>query len=168
MKKLIQRPGLFVVSILCFFLPFCDISCSANGKKIPIGTVSGFDLVVGKQIQKPENRGVVRNNDITIQSSWAALTLLAALAGLGSYFMNITEDKKRKWAKRSAILGAFCLFFLLFFSESWYRYVRDMPLIFRFRLGFYLSWFSLIAAAVMNWRREVTSVLDVETADNVE
>jgi pSer/pThr/pTyr-binding forkhead associated (FHA) protein len=97
-------PAAFAAGILCFFLPFLDISRAG----VKIASVSGFDLIVGKTIEPPKlfdekdlfgemgpaRPAPTRPTPATEEGggkvkpeAFAILALLAGAAGLGLSFL---------------------------------------------------------------------------------
>ncbi len=84
-KKVMQKeqfklvtPVIFVLALLCLFLPFATISC--NGHEL--ATLSSFDMATGAEIQE----------DKTGFSIWALFLILVILAGLALSFWK--SDKR--------------------------------------------------------------------------
>lgn len=86
-------PAVFGIIIVCFFLPFMDVSCS--GQKFM--TFSGIQMVTGTTIQKPGGFGQKSKIEKIDGEPFAVATFVCVLAGLLVSFI-----KKRK----SAILPA--------------------------------------------------------------
>jgi hypothetical protein len=169
MKKKFASPASFLAALLCFLLPFATVRCTDN--PTPLGQLSGIQFVVGENLVKDTNMTNKNNGpvakDVIVDSNWARFAFLMGLLGLGVTFIKMDSQTKRKIAKNAAIFGIVCLIGMWFFADVWYR-SQDMPLVFEYRFGFYLSLGCFIAASVVNWQQKTENVpknfIDVPTS----
>lgn len=71
-------PFIFVASILCFFLPFLNVSC--NGQKA--ASFTGVQLATGTSLEQPQMFGPPRRQNVS-PDPFTAFAGLCALIGLG-------------------------------------------------------------------------------------
>jgi hypothetical protein len=95
-------PVLFIVTVLCFLLPFVTVSC--NGTKV--ATLSGTDLAFGTTIEQPQIYGpsVKKRTDA---EPVATIAFLIAIAGIAVGFL------AARVPLASAITGGLGVLFLL-------------------------------------------------------
>ena len=79
-------PVLFVVTVLCFLLPFVTVSC--NGQKVDKGQFTGLQLATGTTVEQPQMFGRPQKEKVEAQPL-ATAALVCALAGLGLSFLGI-------------------------------------------------------------------------------
>lgn len=96
-------PAVFGIALICFFLPWLDVSCS--GQKVI--TFSGIQLATGKTIDGPTMFGQKQQKRIGGEPL-AIIPLLATLAAIGLGFA-----KHRQGAIGPAVAGAIGALFLL-------------------------------------------------------
>jgi hypothetical protein len=157
MKKKFASPASFLAALLCFLLPFATVRCTDN--PTPLAHLSGIEFVIGENIvneKNKENQGDYgpKVKDVMIESNWARLAFLIGLLGLAAAFMKINESTKRKITTSAAILAIFCLAGMWLFTDAWYR-SQNMPLVFEYRFGYYLSLVCFTTAVVLNRRRKI-------------
>jgi len=102
-------PAIFGLTLICFFLPFTDISCS--GQKV--ATFTGIQLVTGTTIEQPSmfgEKGQVQKVDA---EPLAILAFFSAVVGLGLSFL-----RSRKSAIAPAITGGVGLITLLLLKSK--------------------------------------------------
>lgn len=76
-------PSIFALIVLCFFLPFLDISCSGE----TIETLSGIELAVGKTLKDPAvSSSINADNDRTDAEPLAIAALACGIVGLAVSF----------------------------------------------------------------------------------
>lgn len=80
-KKL--SPALFGIALICFFLPFIEVS--RQGQKI--ASFTGLQLAVATEVQQQGFFGTQRQPKRTDPEPFAILALLAAISGLGLSFL---------------------------------------------------------------------------------
>lgn len=78
----------FVIIIICFFMPFLDLSCS--GQKM--GRVNGLQLVLGGEVETPGMFGGTQRDRIDPEPL-AISAFIAAVIGLLLSFSNRRESK---------------------------------------------------------------------------
>jgi hypothetical protein len=88
-------PAAFVLTLVCFFLPFVTFSC--QGQKI--ASFSGIQLATGTTIEQPQMFGPPKSQKVDAEPL-AILALLSVLAGAGLSFL-----KRKKGAVNSAALA---------------------------------------------------------------
>ncbi len=88
-------PAAFILSLVCFVLPFVAFSC--QGQKV--ASFSGIQLATGTTIQQPQMFGPPKSEKVGAEPL-AALALLCVLAGAGLSFL-----KGKKGAVSSAALA---------------------------------------------------------------
>jgi len=88
-------PALYLVAILCFFLPFVTVSCAS----VQIAEVTGFDLLLNKDIETPPGLedlvpGGTTPSDVSVQEifrddprPFAIAAAAAAVLALGLAFV---------------------------------------------------------------------------------
>ena len=74
-KSVTQKvsPALFGIILLCFFLPFIDITCN----RLEVTSVTGFQMVTGGAVEKQKVKA----------EPLAILVFVSAIAGLGLSFL---------------------------------------------------------------------------------
>ncbi|MFI5105447.1 MAG: hypothetical protein ACHP79_11020, partial [Terriglobales bacterium] len=95
-------PALFIVTTLCFLLPFVTVSC--NGTKV--ASFSGVELATGTTVEQPQMFGPAQKKSVGAEPL-ATMAALCALAGVGLSFLGI------RLAIVPAIGGAVGALFLL-------------------------------------------------------
>jgi hypothetical protein len=75
-------PAVFILALICFFLPFVTFSC--EGRKVL--SLTGIQLVTGSTIQQPQMFGPSQSQKVGAEPL-AVLALLCGLAGLGLSFL---------------------------------------------------------------------------------
>lgn len=74
--------SMFVIILVCFFLPFVTVSCQNN----QVAKLSGIQLIIGSTVETPEFTGGEKIE--TVRPNTQALVALAATGiGLGSSFL---------------------------------------------------------------------------------
>jgi hypothetical protein len=96
-------PVVFVLALICFFLPFVTFSC--QGQRV--ATFSGMQLVTGTTLQQPQAFGPPQQQKIDPEPL-ALLAALAALAGLAVSFL-----RGKRGAIPPAIAGGLGVVFML-------------------------------------------------------
>jgi hypothetical protein len=72
-------PGLFAATLVCFILPFVDVSC--QGERVV--ELSGVELATGKTVEQKGVFGEVRVKHVPA-SGWAIAAVACAVAGIAS------------------------------------------------------------------------------------
>ncbi|HEX8143780.1 MAG TPA: hypothetical protein VF553_14370 [Pyrinomonadaceae bacterium] len=93
----------FALILLCFFLPFVQVSC----REQKLMSITGFQLAFGMELEEPQMFGPTRTRKVPGEAL-VLLTLLATLAGLGCSFL-----KGKLGFLLPAICGACGLLFML-------------------------------------------------------
>ena len=93
----------FALILLCFFLPFVQVSC----REQKMMSITGFQLAFGTELEEPQMFGPPKTRPLAGEPL-VLLTLLAALVGLGCSFI-----KGKLGFLLPAISGAAGLLFML-------------------------------------------------------
>jgi len=101
-------PAIFGIALICFFLPWVNVSC--QGQKV--ATFSGIHLVTGTTVEQPQMFGPAEERKIGGETL-AILVLLSACAGLALSFL-----KDKKGVMGSAVTGGMGVIFLLFLKSK--------------------------------------------------
>ena len=137
-------PGLFIVTILCFLLPFITVSC--NGQKV--ATFSGIQLATGTTLEEPQVFGRPQQKHVDPEPV-ASMALICAVAGLVLSFLGARA------ALAPAISGAVgALLLVVLQSKLESDLTRQAQGMFRleYESGFVLALiFFLVAAAWNAW-----------------
>jgi hypothetical protein len=98
------RVAPFILALLCFALPFLQVSC----KRIPVLSVTGVQLVTGAEVEgRNPLTGEMATHTIP-SNDWIALALISTLLAIGLSF-----TKGLEWILFPAILGGsglICMF----------------------------------------------------------
>ena len=140
-------PVVFVIVLICFFLPFVTVSC--GGEKM--ATLSGVQLITGTSVEGSGSSedvfGTKKETRKVDTEPLAIVALITTLAGLGLSFL-----KNRRSAIGPAIAGAATVIFLLLLK---YKLDSDIltegegVLRMEYNFGFWLAFlFSIIAVAL--------------------
>ena len=100
MRKL--TPAVFVLALICFFLPFATFSCQGQ----EVASLSGIRLATGTTVKQPRLLGPPKSQRVD-PDPLAVLALLSVLAGIGLCFI-----KGKKGAAGSGILAALGIIFM--------------------------------------------------------
>ena len=98
-------PILFLVTVLCFLLPFVTVSC--NGQKV--ATLSGTDLAFGSTVQQPQVFGQPVKKRVDAQPI-ATIAFLIAVAGIA---VGVLAARVPLVSAITGALGAVFLFILM-------------------------------------------------------
>ena len=71
-------PSLFIIILICFFLPFIDISCSGH----KVISFTGIQMVTGTTIQQPSMFGNETKSEKVNPEPLAIITLVCVIIGL--------------------------------------------------------------------------------------
>lgn len=149
-------PALFGIIILCFFLPFANLSCSGQ----TVMTLTGFQLITGTEYSDQNmmgqnmfdqnNENNANNKSREVQSQPMALfALIAAVAGLAVGFI-----RKKTTALISlviAVLGVVFLFLLKINMDGDAALSGQGIIKLEYQSGYWLTIILFIAAAVVQW-----------------
>jgi hypothetical protein len=105
-KKL--SPAIFGIALICFFLPFVNVSC--QGQKV--ASYTGIQLVTGTTIEEPSMFGQKQVREVSGEPL-AILAFLSGIAGLGLSFL-----KSKKSAIGPAVVGIVGLISLLLLKSE--------------------------------------------------
>jgi hypothetical protein len=137
-------PAIFIIILICFFLPFINITC--QGEKV--ATLTGIQLVTGTTIEQPSMFGAKGKTTKVEGELMALLAFISAIVGLILSFL-----KNRKISLATAIVGGLGLIFLLLLKN---KLDNDMlregqgMLQLEYSTGFWLTLIFFILAAVWN------------------
>ena len=143
-------PAIFGIALICFFLPFMNVSC--QGQKI--ATLTGIQLVTGTTIQQPElpslfgGKKQVQKPEKVAGEPLAILVLLSAVVGLGLSFL-----KGRKSSIAPAIIGVAGLILLLLLKAELDNDILSEGqgiLQLEYGIGFWLTFLLFLFAAGLN------------------
>jgi hypothetical protein len=150
-------PVIFVLALICFFLPFVDFSC--QGQKV--ATLTGIQLVTGTNFEQSSMFGGQAKTEKVPSEPLAILSILCVILGLGLSFL---KDKKSKIAP--AISGLAGLTFLLLLKAKIDNDVlREGGGVLRveYDIGFWLTFLLLLIAA--GWHGYLFSRRKIKIAD---
>lgn len=146
-KKL--SPALFVLIIICFFMPFVNLSCSGQ----TIMSLTGFQLITGADIKDQNMFGDINGTQTKqekVESQPLALfALLAAIAGLGLSFI-----RKKSLAIVNVVisaLGAVFLLLLKFNLDGDAELGGQNVITLDYQAGYWLAFLLFLAGAVLFW-----------------
>lgn len=137
------RWSLFAFILLCFLMPFVQVSC--QGQKLM--SFTGFQLALGTEIQEPQMFGTPKVRQISADIL-VLLSLMAVLVGLGSSFI-----KGKFGSLIPAICGAIGLLSMLIFKVRLDNEVLKQGgglLNIEYLFGFISTCFLFLASAVLN------------------
>jgi len=106
-------PALYGVILICFFLPFVNLSCSGQ----TIMSLTGFQLMTGTEVKQPgmfgqdmfgQNNSAEKKSEEIEAQPMALFAFLAALAAL-----LISLIKKKPTAMINSVVSALGFFFLI-------------------------------------------------------
>jgi hypothetical protein len=153
--KRIINPILFLIIIICFFLPFFNLTCQQQ----KIASVTGFDLISGttistnsinkemKGLSIPEINKGIKTEEVSPEPLALIAFLLAVIGMILSFFGNISEIG----ASIAGLLGILVLIFLSsFISDDILGKVQYQPLAVECATGFYLALIFFITALIYN------------------
>ena len=144
-------PGFYGVIILCFFLPFVNLSCS--GQKIM--SLSGFQLITGSEVKSDgmfgdlSNQGETKEKNEVDPQPLALLALVAALVGLGLSFV-----KKKMIALTNVVISALGFIFLILLKINLDGDVElsgQNVITLDYQLGYWLAVLLFVGSAVIQW-----------------
>ena len=135
-------PVLFLVTVLCFLLPFITVSC--NGQKI--ASLSGTELAFGSSVEQPSPFGGATAKRHVDAKPLATMAFLCAIAGIAVGFL------VARMPLVSAIVGAAGAGFLLILTSTVTGDAgrQAVGLEIDYGAGFYLSLLLFIAATAWN------------------
>jgi hypothetical protein len=140
------RAAPFAAAVLCFFLPFVQISCTMQRSMgFPF---SGVQMVTGTEIQTPDFGGGPGKTEKVPPSGLAIAVLLCSLAALGLCFV-----AGRTGSLCAAIAGALGFVLMLILKAGLDQDALKQGqglLVIEYRIGFIAICFFLLAGAAMN------------------
>ncbi len=144
-------PGFYGVIILCFFLPFVNLSCS--GQKIM--SLSGFQLITGSEVKADgmfgdlSNQGETKEKNEVDPQPLALFALLSAVAGLGLSFI-----RKKMIALINVVISALGFIFLILLKINLDGDVElsgQNVITLDYQLGYWLAVLLFVGSAVIQW-----------------
>ncbi len=138
-------PGVFAFVLLCFFLPFLDVSC----ERTKVAEVKGIRLVTGSTVERPPASGKGAPEKINRGAEpLASFAFLACLAGIGLNFLG--GRSSRVFLAGLGFLGLLLLVLLKIKLEN--DVVREAEGLFRlhFRSGYWLALIGFGVAGIVN------------------
>lgn len=146
-KKL--SPALFVLIIICFFMPFVNLSCSGQ----TIMSLTGVQLITGADIKDQnmfgETNSTQTQDDKVDAQPLALFALITALVGLGISFI-----RKKSLAIINVIvsaLGAIFLLLLKFNLDGDAELSGQNVITLDYQAGYWLAFLLFLAGAVLFW-----------------
>jgi len=137
-------PGLFGITLICFFLPFITVSCQRQ----EIISLTGVQLATGTNIQPPSFPGIDAKPQKIPAEPLVGLAIFSSLLGLGTSFM-----KAKKSAIAPAGFGTTSLILLLMLKskidDEIIKQGQGLILV-SYGLGFWLAFFILVLTTVLN------------------
>ncbi|MFN3396681.1 MAG: zinc-ribbon domain-containing protein [Thermodesulfovibrionales bacterium] len=140
-KKL--SPAIFGIALICFFLPWINVSC--QGQKVM--SFSGIQLVTGTTIEEPTMFGPAQKRKVKSEA-FALLTFLSAIAGLVLSLM-----KNKKGTIGTIVSGCAGIVLLLMLESKLDSDIKKETagmLQLNYDIGFYLTLVLFIAVAGIN------------------
>jgi hypothetical protein len=145
LKKFLN-PLLFVIVIICFFLPFFNITCQEQ----KVASISGFELITGTTIStNGPNKGI---SGISVQQteidnalkkdsvSSEPLAVIAFLFAVGGLILSLFKKFSGIGSAIAGLLGGFSLILLSsVISENILGKIQYQPLAVECGNGFYLA-----------------------------
>ena len=153
--KKILNPVIFIIVIICFFLPFFNITCQQQ----KIGSVTGFELITGTNIATDGiNKGIkdftvpeVNKGTKTEEVSSEPLALIALLLAIGGLIISFYGKISDIGSAATGLMGTLVLIFLSsVVREDILGKVRYQPLTVECATGYYLTLIFFIIALVYN------------------
>ncbi|HCY76705.1 MAG TPA: hypothetical protein DHV28_12365 [Ignavibacteriales bacterium] len=151
-----SSPFLFGLILLCFFLPFVNLSCSGQ----TIMSLTGFQLITGAEVKQPDmfgqnmmgqNDNMDKENEEVSSQPMALLAFIAALAAL-----LISLMKKKTTALINiviSVLGVIFLFLLKFNidGDAKLNTTGQGIITLDYQFGYWFSILLFIGGAVLSW-----------------
>ncbi len=144
-------PGFYGVIILCFFLPFVNLTCS--GQKIM--SLSGFQLITGTEINASgmlddfsEKNVPSEKNEVDPQPL-ALFALISAIAGLGLSFV-----RKKMSALITVVISVIGFIFLILLKinlDGDIKLSAQNVLSLDYQLGYWIAVLLFISSAIVQW-----------------
>ncbi|HZV80151.1 MAG TPA: hypothetical protein VFF60_11140 [Candidatus Binatus sp.] len=128
-----------VLAIFCFALPFFVVSCQGY----PVNTVSGIDLVIGRDVPSSLQGGVPQHLG---PNMWAVAGLIFAVVAALVIVVWRNNPTSSFWATGLTTAGALSLLAVLVSVRD--ALTQHLLLVIRPAYGYYLAVILLIAAAV--------------------
>jgi hypothetical protein len=136
-------PAVFVLALICFFLPFFTFSC--GGQKV--ASFTGIQLVTGTKIEQPQVFGPSKAERVGPEPL-AILTFLCVVAGLGLSFL---KGKNCALAPAiAALAGTFAILGLYSKLDGEVMSKGEGVIQISYGAGFYLILTLLVAALAIN------------------
>ena len=144
-------PGFYGVIILCFFMPFVNLTCS--GQKIK--SLSGFQLITGTEVKANEMFGELSENNEPREKNevdpqpLALFALISAVAGLGLSF--IRKKIITLITAAISVLGFILLILLKVILDGDAKLSAQNVLTLDYQFGYWLAVLLFIGSAIIQW-----------------
>lgn len=149
-------PFLFGLILLCFFLPFVNLSCSGQ----TIISLTGFQLITGAEVKQPDtfgqsmmdqNNNIEKRNEEVSSQPMALLAFIAALAAL-----LISLMKKKTTALMNLVISVLGFIFLLLLKfnidgDAQLNTAGQGVITIDYQIGYWFSVLLFIGGAVLSW-----------------
>ncbi|MDY0081793.1 MAG: hypothetical protein RBR74_01290 [Ignavibacteriaceae bacterium] len=144
-------PGFYGVIILCFFLPFVNLTCS--GQKIM--SLSGFQLITGTEINASGMLGDFSEKNVPSDKKevdpqpLALFALISAIAGLGLSFV-----RKKMTALITVVISVIGFIFLILLKinlDGDVELSAQNVLSLDYQLGYWIAVLLFIGSAIVQW-----------------
>jgi hypothetical protein len=155
MKKF--SPAIFVIIIICFFLPFVNLSCAGQ----TVMSLTGFQLITGAEY-KPEgmfnqpdlfNQQGMENTEIKEQNveaqPMALLAIIAAAAGL--LFSIFRRNFTTLICSFISLAGALFLLLLKITIDSDASSSGEGIIVVEYQFAYWFSFLLFIAGIIVHW-----------------
>ncbi len=135
-------PAFFGAVLICFFLPWVNVSC--QGQKI--ATFSGIQLVSGTTIEEPTMFGAKQKRKVQGEV-FAMLAFLAAIVGFGVSFLKV--KRVTTYVAAAGVAGTTLLLMLTSKLNNDIQETAAM-LQLEYLIGFYLTLIGFLSATAIN------------------
>ena len=133
------RPAVFVLALICFFLPFVTFSCQGTR----IASFSGVQMITGTTIPQPQMFGPPKDEKVSPEP-FAIMTFACVVIGLALSFLR----SKQGIVGSAALAGLTVIFLMALKSKIDSEALRQVGGIIqvKYEAGFYLVILSMLAA----------------------
>lgn len=142
MNKIIS-PTIFGLALICFLLPWVNVSCS--GQKVV--TFSGTDLAIGKTINIPQAFGPSKKQNA--RDGRATIAFIAGLAGILSGFLVKADRIKAITAAVCGGIGSVSLYLLSKLDSEIAAQAAGMISV-GYQFGFWIAMLLFLGAGIVN------------------
>lgn len=150
-------PALYGIILICFFLPFVNLSCSGQ----TIMKLTGFQLITGTEVKQPDMFGqdmFGQNNNTMDKKSEEIeaqpMALFAFLAALAALLVSLV--KKKPTAIITVVISVLGFIFLLLLKinidgDAELNAGGQGVITLDYQFGYWFSFLLFLAGAVLNW-----------------